>query len=511
MEKTLEIHQMKTVLLGANYSIIEPTGLFPLSTVAIQEGWNPKIILGRDPDFKEIEKAVDEIQPDLFGFTVYTGNHLEASKLFKNLKSRHQNIKIAVGGPHPTYFPKECSEYADYVVVGEGYDNFRKILRGEATPGILHFKKQETPPTPYRKSFYESSPFHKKNPIKNVMITTGCPHSCTYCYNSSTLNEIKNSLTNVQIKEMQNALKKDQKLFLRSERSVHDVLNEIDELQLIAPETKMIYFQDDNFGLNINWLKEFLKKYNKRYPFHVNMRFELANPKNDTCRQRIEMMREAGATGITFAIESYNPIIRKEILNRPMSQELIRDSMLYLGKLGYKVRTFSILGLPLGATSIETEINLEADLKNLEFNVNLKKETGLPTVAWASTLAPYRGTKMGKYCSDHGFYSGDNSDIPKDSYRIRSVLNFPKKWIGEHLNKNTPEHWMDSVEQEDYKDKLESLMHMFSTFALMPKGHIMAKNFLDNTILKSSETRNFLFNYSQKVRYHMYDQDLYKI
>ena len=283
----------KIVLLGANYSIIEPTGLFPLSAVAIQEGWKPKIILGKDPDFIEIEKAVEELKPDLLGFTVYTGNHLEASKLFGRLKSRHKNLKIVVGGPHPTYFPKECMSYANFVVVGEGYDNFRKILRGEAKPGILHFKKQELPPTPYRKAFYESSPFHKSNPIKNVMITTGCPHSCTYCYNSSTLDEIKNSLSGEQIKEMSEALNKDQKLFLRSERAVNDVINELEDIQIIAPETKMIYFQDDNFGLNTDWLKEFLKKYNKRYPFHVNMRFELANPKIDKCRQRIEMMRES--------------------------------------------------------------------------------------------------------------------------------------------------------------------------------------------------------------------------
>jgi len=500
----------KTVLLGASYSVIEPTGLFPLSTVAIQEGWDPKIVLGRDPDFIEIEKAVDDLNPDLFGFTVYTGNHREVANFFKKLKAKHKNLKTIIGGPHPTYFPKECSEYADYVVIGEGYNNFRKILKGEVKPGILHFQKQEIPPTPYRKAFYESSPFHKNNPIKNIMITTGCPHSCSYCYNSSTLNEIKDSLTDPQIEEMGKALNKGLKLFLRSERSVDDVMNEIEDLQSTAPETKMIYFQDDNFGLNIKWLKEFFKKYNNKYPFHVNMRFELANPQNDVCRQRIEMMREAGATGITFAIESYNAVIRKEILNRPMSQELIHNSMAYLGKLGYKVRTFSILGLPLGATSTETEINFDADLKNLEFNVALKKETGLPTIAWASTLAPYRGTKLGQYCIDHGFYYGDNSDIPKDSYRIRSVLNFPRKWVGNSLNKGTPV-WMNTEEQEAYKDKLECLMHMFSTFALIPEGHIMAKKFMENKNISHSNIRNFLFEYSQSVRYHLYDHDLYKI
>ena len=501
----------KRVILGASYSIIEPTGLFPLSTVAVQEGWEPKIIMGRDPYFPEIERAIEEFNPAIFGLTVYTGNHIEASNFFKKLKSKHPDLKIIIGGPHPTYFPKECSEYADYVVVGEGYDSFRRILRGEASPGILHFRKQEPTPASYRQAFYDNSPFHKNNPIKNVMMTTGCPHSCTYCYNSSTLNEIKDSLSDEQVTEMSAALNKDQKLFLRSERTISDVINEIEDIQRIAPETKMIYLQDDNFGLNVTWLKEFLKKYNRKYPFHVNMRFELANPKIDRCRERIEIMREAGATGITFAIESYSPVIRKELLNRPMPQELILESMAFLKKLGYKVRTFSILGLPLGATSVETEMGIEADLKNLEFNVLLREQTGLPSIAWASTLAPYRGTKLEKYCQKHGYYTGNNSDIPKDSYRIRSVLDFPRKWVGESLTKNNPDAWMSKEEQETYKDKLEALMHMFSTFALIPKGHLLAKKFLENSDLTSSSIRSFLFEYSQKVRYHMYDNDLYSL
>jgi hypothetical protein len=68
---------------------------------------------------------------------------------------------------------------------------------------------------------------------------------------------------------------------------------------------------------------------------------------------------------------------------------------------------------------------------------------------------------------------------------------------------------MNHEEEEDYKDKLESLMHMFSTFALMPKGHLMARKFLDTLPLNSSDTRDFLFDYSQKIRYHLYDHDLY--
>ena len=492
----------KTVLLCASYSIIEPLGLFHLSSVARQEGWTPHIILGQEPYFNEIIEAAKRIQPGYLGFTIYTGNHMGVFDAFKQIRKNNPHIKIIAGGPHATYFPADCKEHADYVVLSEGFDALRHILRGTASPGVIHLKKQEDFPPAYRDDFYSYSPFHKSNPIKNVMTQTGCPFRCSYCYNSSDISVIKDSLTDQQFQEMESVLGKLKRLFPKSNRSVDAVIDEINDIMKLAPDTKMIYFQDDNFGSDVNWLKEFVKKYNHRLPFHVNMRFELANPRNERCRERMEIMRQAGCNGISFAVESADSVVRKEVLDRPMKQDLIIEAIAYLSELGYAVRTFNILGLPLGATSAPTKIGLEADLENLEFNIQLRSETGLPTIAWASTLAPYRGTRIFDYCETHGFYLGDTTEMTHESYRIRSLLRFPKKWVGPSLSADS-DVWMSDEELEIYKNQLSVLMHVFQLFARDKEGLGIARRFMQQKEITFASL-------NRAARDEIYDHELFQ-
>lgn len=491
----------KRIILAANYSIIEPLGLFHLASVAKQEGWEPKVMMAHYPEFKELDQALREFKPDILGFTLYTGNHLETGKYFDRVRKEYPDVKIAVGGPHATYFPNDCIKHADYVVVSDGFYALRRILRGEVEPGIIHLTRIEPFPPADREQFYRDSPFHGNGPIKNVITRTGCPFSCTYCYNSSRLENIASALTPEQQKEMQAVLGPSQRLFPSVVRPLDEVIAEIDHIREIAPATQMIYFQDDLFGIDMRWFREFIKKYECRFPFHVNIRVDTLNPKTEAGRERLDAMREAGCTGVTLAIESASPVVRREVLDRNMQDEMIFDSMAYMGKLGYKVRTFMMLGLPRGATTEPTEMNLEADLRNLEFNVRLREATGLPNVAWASTLAPYRGTRIEQYCRKHGFYSGANEDINEESYRMRSALRFPREWVGPSLSPAS-DVWMAPDEEAAYKEKLFTLMNLFSTFARMPKGHRLARQFLEQ------KDQSF-FGLSRAVRYHLYDHDLF--
>lgn len=496
---------MKKVLLGAKYSIIEPLGLLHLSRVARQEGWDSKIVLVEKDDFSKLEKVIKEYRPSVVGYTIYTGNHLQTFSYFDKLKARYRDIKTIFGGPHATYFPQESARHADYVVLSEGFSSFRKILREEVKPGIIHLTGQEPFPASDRESFYKDYTKYRDNPIKSIITQTGCPYSCTYCYNSSSLEDIASVLSNQQVGEMRKVLHPLGRLFPRSLRSVDEVINEISIIKEISPKTQMIYIQDDVFvGVGNKWIREFHKKFPVfGLSFHAQVRFDYADPKNLKSRERLELMREAGCTGLTIAIESASPIIRKEVLNRPMKEDLMFRVFEYLNKLGYKVRTEQMLGLPYGATQQQTKVNLEADLETLELNVRLKEATGLPTMAWASIFAPYRGTKIGEYCRHHGFYLGGNNDVP-ETFFDRSVLNFPKKWTGISLSKDKKEYWLEEQEQEIYKDKLQLLRDLFNIFAMVPKGNELAKNFLEQ------EDKSY-FGLSTATRRHLYDSVLYEI
>jgi radical SAM superfamily enzyme YgiQ (UPF0313 family) len=493
----------KKILLGATHSVIEPLGLLHLSTIARQEGYASKIALATN-GFKEFDRIVENFNPSFLGFTVYTGNHNQVFEYLDSLKAKNKDLNIIIGGPHPTYFPKESSKHADYIVLSEGFSAFRKILKNEAKKGIVPLTEREPFPPSDREDFYNSYKEYGDSPIKSIIAETGCPFSCTYCYNSSTISNIEDALDSQQKIEMSNALGSSKRLFPRSSRSVEDIISEIENIKRISPLTQMIYFQDDVFGADREWIKEFTEKYSEvGLPFHAQMRFENADPKNPICRERIDLLEEAGCTGLTFAIESSNDIIRREVLNRNMKEDLMFDTLSYLNKLGYKVRTEQMLGLPYGATTHETKINLEADLETLEFNVRLKKETGLPTMAWASIFAPYRGTKIGEYCKNHGFYSGGNNDVPETFFQ-RSVLNFPKAWIGPGLSADEKEYWLNKEEQEKYKDDLQMLRDLFSYFSLVPKGHELARKFLNQ------KDKSF-FGLSTETRRHLYDSVLYDV
>jgi len=495
---------VKKILLGATHSVIEPLGLLHLSTIAKQEGWKPKIALVEKDDFRTLDRIVEDFKPSLLGFTVYTGNHVQVFDYFDNFRKRNKDIKVVLGGPHPTYFPKESLNHADYVVISEGFNSFRKILKNELKPGIIPLTEIEEFPISNRQEFYDDYVSHGHSPIKSIITQTGCQFNCTYCYNSSTLDNIAESLSSEQLKNMRAALRDSNRLFPKSIRPVDDILLEVNDIKRVSPSTQMIYFQDDVFGASIDWMREFAKKYPSiGLPFHAQMRFETADPKNPRCKERVELLRESGCTGLTFAIESADPAIRREVLNRNMSEDLMFNVLSYLNKLGYKVRTEQMLGLPCGATVQPTKINLESDLETLELNVRLKEQTGLPTMAWASIFAPYRGTKIGEYCINKGFYSGGNNDVPETFFE-RSTLRFPKEWVGPSLSKDNKGEWLSNEEQEIYKNKLQLLRDLFSYFALVPKGHELARKFLN-------QNNKSFFGLSTETRRHLYDSVLYNL
>jgi radical SAM superfamily enzyme YgiQ (UPF0313 family) len=227
------------------------------------------------------------------------------------------------------------------------------------------------------------------------------------------------------------------------------------------------------------------------------MRFEFVDPEKSKGRERLKLLKQAGCTGLSLAIESGSEVVRQEILNRKTSEELIFRSIKSLGEEGFKVRTYNMIGFPYGATKNETKMNLEADLETLEFNVRLKEETGLPTFAWASTLVPYPGTKIANYCSEKGFYNGTLEDIAGDeTYRIGSVL--------KHLKNYGSKERLSQEEQKRYGNQLRELMNYFPILANIPKGHELARKFLERGDLTST-------GFNKAVRSHVYRNELFGV
>ena len=116
----------------------------------------------------------------------------------------------------------------------------------------------------------------------------------------------------------------------------------------------------------------------------------------------------------------------------------------------------------------------------VELNCKLK-----PEMAWASTFVPYSGTKLGKYSQDHGHYSHlDNFDV-HDSFFDRSVLRFPKQWVGPELNGDDESMWLNPLGLGLYRDQNKALRDHFNVLCLIPQGHILAKQWLTSSDISS--------------------------
>lgn len=483
----------KRILFGATYSVIEPLGLLHLGGLARDLEWERNYHLVKDHDFKEFFEKVKDFKPDIVGFNIYTGNHLQLFEAYDRLKKDYPNVITVIGGPHATYFPSEAEKHADYVVMSEGFSSLRKILKGEAEKGIMPMHGQEIFPHPDRKTFYKLYPQHANSHIKSFITMTGCPYKCTYCYNSSgpedisappaIIEQIKLSMLPVINKSNSECSSSKLnklgygRLFPFNVRNVDEVIKETREIAENWP-TKVLYCQDDVHGFDVkDWIPEFAKRYLKEVgiPYHAQMRWEMTKDK-----KRLDLLREAGCFGLTLAIEAADKNIREEVLDRAMPEQLMFDGMKYLTENDFKVRTEQITGLPYGATSKPTKINLEADLELVELNIRLRQESGGPSMAWASTLAPYKGTKLGIYCEENGHYNGDNSDV-LDTFFERSVLRFPKEWMGLRLKelKNNSEIWLKEDDLEEYRDKNAELRRIFNFVTLVPEGHKLAESYLN--------------------------------
>lgn len=434
----------KRILFGAVYSSIEPLGLFHLSALADRLDWDPHIRLVLDNDFSDFDDAVRELKPDIVGFTIYSGGHVAICNYLKELKEKYPNIRTVVGGPHASYFPDTVANYVDSVVVGEGFTPLAWILNDDAPTGVLASENVMTFPITYRKRFYEDYPVFRDNPIKNIITMTGCPFTCTYCYNSK-------------------------RIFPFNRRNAKDVKAEIEQILQLAPKTTMFSWQDDTLGAGEH--KKFLEEFasfNMGLNCHGQTRWEIINPVEDRGRQVLELLQQIGFSGMTMAIESSIPVICNEVLNRKTDQKNIFNAVKWLSNMGFSLRTEQITGLPYGATSEKTLMNLDADLDILKLNMDLYKQFGLPNMAWATSLIPYVGTVIADYCIKYGFATFKTVDNPKLGYHERSRLRHLKEHIGSELIARQHEDvWLSEDDQKTYRDRNAFVRDMFHVFCYM--------------------------------------------
>lgn len=370
--------------------IVEPLGIMQLSAVLKAAGYKVDIL---KTDKEDIFTILDKGNFILL-YSVLTGSQQYFANLNYQLKFLHKQGKLfsVFGGPHPTYFSQYIEEEGiDVICIGEGEYSLLQLIshlfsgKDYTTIPNCHVKVNgvvikndllpliqnlDLLPFPDRELIYKYNK-HRDNPIKNFMGTRGCEFSCSYCFNSSAKKLYHNQK------------------FLRH-RSPEFLINEILQVKRDYP-LSFVFFQDDNFILNSAWIEEVLDLYEKKVklPFHCQLRVEKVT------EDLIKHLFSAGCHSVTFAIESANSNIRKNILKREMSTDLIVKAAYLIKEAGLKLRTENMLGIP-------TE-TIKDMFETVKLNIKC-----IPTVGWASIYQPYPRTALGQYCNVLNLWDGEN-------------------------------------------------------------------------------------------------------
>jgi len=152
-----------------------------------------------------VEETLDELRPDVVGITGYTVHANQIKRLAERAKNWNCEVLTVVGGHHATVAPRDFeSEHIDLVVVGDGVDSFRDVVRRfeacesfAGIPGVwvnTGGGLQEGAPNPakdlddfplpdrsltaaYRHAYY--SEYMK--PLASIRTSKGCPFRCNFC------------------------------------------------------------------------------------------------------------------------------------------------------------------------------------------------------------------------------------------------------------------------------------------------------------------------------------------
>ncbi|MCX5700981.1 MAG: radical SAM protein [Candidatus Omnitrophica bacterium] len=281
-------------------------------------------------------------EPDLIGFSVCTDFSSWAYDLAVKIKEK-TNIPIIFGGIHPTSVPDEVMslEAVDMACIGEGeyplLELADSLSKGQVDCNIknIWFRKDgRIIKNPVRQLVdINNLPFpdhelycSRKNAYFRIGYHTsasrGCPYNCSYCCHSI----LKNLYGQANYYRIRNPINLIKELSIALERY----------------RFKVVRFHDDVFPCDVQWLEEFADSYRKNVfvPFICYLHPELVN------EDRIALLKKAGCSEIRLGIQTLNHKIRKEILNRHESNEVIEKSLDLIRGNGIKAVTENMLGLP---------------------------------------------------------------------------------------------------------------------------------------------------------------------
>ena len=289
---------------------------------------------------KDLVKKIITAEPDLVAFSPYTTTYQWACGLAKELKE-HTSVPIVFGGIHSTLVPKVVikNSFVDFVIVGEAEEAFPELVEnlgqqeslkkiknlwlkedGEIITNQLRLvtKDLDKLPLPDKELFAKYVRFKDDYMI---MTSRGCHFSCSFCCESY-LNDLYKA-----------------PYFRR--RSKESVINEL-KVMKSKYSFKEVMFFDSILFTDKAWLKDFLNIYKRE----VNIPFRCTGHVSFFDYEIARVLKEAGCYCIDFGVQTFNPGIRKDVLNRQETNKQIKEAFDVCEQLNLRYDVDLMFGLP---------------------------------------------------------------------------------------------------------------------------------------------------------------------
>jgi len=387
--------------LGKLYIRARPLGLGHLAVYLESRGIETKIIDAQISPLTDetLGKEIQAFSPSIVGITCTTALANAAHEVAEWVKNISKDIKVVMGGVHPTVLSEETLEdnNVDVVVRGEGEITLAELVRALGTGanlgdvlGISYKSNGETvhnQSRPFIKDL-DSLPLVDDHILPRnlyaeyaVLTARGCPFNCIFC-SSRTLWGTRYRV-----------------------RSPENVLLEVDSI-VNKYNPKEIPFIDESFVINKERTDKicdmFIERgYHKKISWICSSRADLVD------EPLLEKMREAGCSAISFGLETASQRLL-DILKKRTSPETNERAVRMAKKVGISnVRATFILGIP-------TETR-EESLATIEYARKLPLDSAKFSIA-----TPYPGTELYRIAVSEGM------NIQKDWSKLHQGVGFSK-------------------------------------------------------------------------------------
>jgi radical SAM superfamily enzyme YgiQ (UPF0313 family) len=346
------------------------SGLYALSALAtyIRPYAEVRVVDGKLQDLFGI---IDQFHPDLICMPSYTVYHKEVVERAKEVKN-HIPVKLLIGGYHITSMPSSFQNPPfDYAILGEGEEALKKLILGETDICGLITQPCDIATLPVvdlprltNRDFY-------RNGAVGMVSSRGCYFNCEYC-------AIRSMSRGVRFRPIEVV---------------------IDEIELYYKELGIchIIFWDDVFGVNTEWLTEFIATLEQRkllgrltYDIHVRA--------STVTQKRCELWKKMGVICWNMGLDFGDDAMLARVKGGGSTVQKNKEAVLLGGEYGFRIGASVIFGAP--EEKFEQMVNTLRFLQwygDQKFTEKIHPHSGI----WFFICTPLPGTKWWTWGIEH--------------------------------------------------------------------------------------------------------------